>query len=39
MSTTGYWEDISNLNFFTIAIVLLVFLFGISALATINSTL
>jgi hypothetical protein len=39
MSTNGYWEDISNLKFFTIIIVLLVFLFMITKLATINSTL
>ncbi len=39
MSTNGYWEDISNRKFFTIIIILLVCLLGITALATINSTL
>jgi hypothetical protein len=39
MSTNGYWEDISNLKFFTIVIILFVFLVGITTLATINGTL
>ena len=39
MSTNGFWEDISNLKFAAIVFVLLVFLFGITTLATINSTI
>ncbi|MHA2314686.1 MAG: hypothetical protein ACXACF_05305 [Candidatus Hermodarchaeia archaeon] len=39
MSKNGFWEDISNSKFFTIIIVLVAFLLGITALATFNGTL
>jgi len=39
MSKNGFWEDISTPKFFTIIIVLLTFLLGITTLATFNNTL
>ncbi len=39
MSTNGYWEDVSNLKFFTFILILLACLLGITTLASFNSTL